>query len=140
MEFTVPQFIEKESKIVGPMTFKQFVFVGTAGGLCIFLYFTTVGVGRISMTTFIAMAIFIMGLACALAFVKVGKVPLPIFIKNMFWFLFKPKIFLWKKKTMPPKLVEKIEVPEEKEGQATLQARKKSRLEALFTRLETKEK
>ncbi|TSC61742.1 MAG: SsrA-binding protein, partial [Parcubacteria group bacterium Athens0416_74] len=31
MQFQVPQFIEVEDKIVGPLTFKQFVFI--AGGL-----------------------------------------------------------------------------------------------------------
>jgi len=39
MEFTVPQFIEKKAKIVGPFTFGQFLFIGIASGICLFLYF-----------------------------------------------------------------------------------------------------
>ncbi len=136
MNFTVPQFIEKEGKIVGPLTFKQFVFVGSAGGFCLFLYFMIP-----SLQVFIAITIFIMGIACALAFLKVEKIPLPIFIKNMFFFLFKPKVYLWKKKNVPPIIIEKPPVPEEiQTAESSLRVSKKSRLGDLFTRLETRKK
>jgi hypothetical protein len=135
MEFTVPQFIEREAKIVGPFTFKQFIFVGSAGALCLFLFFI------VSIQVFILMAIFILGLAFSLAFLKIEKIPLPIFIKNMFAFLFKPKIYLWKKKITIPKVIAEVETPEkEEEGRSPLRAGKQSRLEQLFTRLETKKK
>ena len=39
MEFVVPQFIERESKIIGPFNFKQSIFLGIAGALVLFLYF-----------------------------------------------------------------------------------------------------
>jgi hypothetical protein len=136
MEFTVPQFIEKEARIVGPLTFKQFIFVGSAGALCLFLYFF------VSLQMFIIMAIFILGMAFSLAFLKIEKIPLPIFIKNMFAFLFKPKIYLWKKKISIPKVIAEIEgIYEEKEEEKSpLTISKKSRIGQLFTRLETKKK
>lgn len=134
MEFTVPQFIEREPKIVGPLTFKQFIFIGIAGGICIFLFFT------VSLFLFIIMAVFLLGGAFALAFLKVGKTSLPIFIKNFFSFLFKPKIYLWKKKTTPPKFLreEKVKKGEEIEAGPELRVSKGSKLDELFTKLETK--
>ncbi len=135
MEFTVPQFIEKEPKIVGPFTFKQFVFIGIAGGICIFLFFT------VSLFIFILATIILLGGAFALAFLKVGKTSLPLFIKNFFAFLFKPKVYLWKKKTSPPKFIKEEKVKEEKEEieeKSKLKVSTGSRLDELFTRLETK--
>ena len=135
MQFTVPQFIEKEPKIVGPLTFKQFIFIGVAGGICLFLFFT------VSLFVFIILAIVLLGGAFALAFLKIGKTSLPIFIKNFFSFLFKPKVYLWKKKTSPPKFLrkEKVEEKEEEiEEESKLKVSKGSRLNELFTHLETK--
>ncbi len=134
MEFTVPQFIEREPKIVGPFTFKQFIFIGIAGGICLFLFFT------VSLFVFIIMSIVLLGGAFALAFLKIGKTSLPVFIKNFFIFLFKPKVYLWKKKTSPPKFLRKEKVKEEEEigEESKLKVSKGSRLDELFTRLETK--
>ena len=95
MEHTVPQFIEREPPIVGPMTFKQFIIVGVAGAFCIFIYFF------IPLTYFIIIAVIVMGSAIALAFVKIQSVPLPTYLKVFFLFLFKPKIYLWEKETTP---------------------------------------
>ena len=135
MEFTVPQFIEREPKIVGPFTFKQFIFIGIAGGICLFLFFT------VSLFIFIILAIILLGGAFALAFLKIGKTSLPVFLKNFFVFLFKPKIYLWKKKTSPPKFLrEKVEEKKEEEieEESKLKVNKGSKLDELFTKLETK--
>lgn len=135
MEFTVPQFIEKEAKIVGPFTFKQFVFIGTAGGTCIILFFI------LPFSVFIIATIILLGGAFALALLKIKKTSLPVFIKNFFIFIFKPKIYLWKKKTGPTKFLRKEKVKEKKEEiekKSELKVTKGSRLDELFTHIETK--
>ena len=38
MRFQVPQFIEVEDKIFGPLTFKQFVYVTGGVGLAVILF------------------------------------------------------------------------------------------------------
>ena len=38
MQFQVPQFIEVEDKIFGPLTFKQFVYVLGGAGACYLLW------------------------------------------------------------------------------------------------------
>ena len=83
MQFVVPQFIERKAKILGPLTFKQFAFVGVTGLLCIFIFFTM----PFSQNVKIGICVFLLGLGGALAFVKVGKDPLPVVIKNFFFFL-----------------------------------------------------
>lgn len=139
MEFTVPQFIEKAPKIVGPLTFKQFVFIGTAAGICLFLYFT------VPLHIFIIASIFLLGTALALAFLKVGKTTLPVFLKNFFIFVVGPKVYLWKKKPTPSKIIKKEKIKKTimeekiKEGAAPKIA-ERSRLKELFTHLETKNK
>jgi len=138
MEFTVPQFIEKEPKIVGPLTFKQFIFVGIAGALCIFLFFTA------PFPVFIILAIFLLGGSFALAFFKIGRTSLPVFIKNFFIFLAKPKIYLWKKKANPPKFLRKEEEEKpikegaEEDKKSKLKVTKGGHLDELLTRIETK--
>lgn len=135
MEFTVPQFIEKEAKIVGPFTFRQFIFIGTAGGICLLLFFI------LPLPAFIVVAVILLGGALALALLKVGKTSLPVFIKNFFIFIFKPKLYLWKKKTSPPKFLRrKKETRKEKkiEKKSELKVSKGGRLDELFTRIETK--
>jgi len=39
MQYQVPQFIEIEDKIFGPLTLKQFLYLAGGGGLCL-LFFT----------------------------------------------------------------------------------------------------
>ena len=39
MQFQVPQFIETEDKIVGPLTLRQFLYIGAAGLLSFLLFF-----------------------------------------------------------------------------------------------------
>ncbi len=136
MEFVVPKFIEREAKIVGPFTFKQFIFIGVAGGLCLFLYFV------LPIFAFIIIAIILLGGAFALAFLKVEKTSLPIFIKNFFSFLSRPKIYLWEKKGIPPKILKKekeiIKGEERIKKGPDLKVARDSKLSELFTRIETK--
>jgi len=138
MEFTVPKFIEKEARIVGPLTFKQFIFIGAAGAISIFVYFV------LPFYLFIIAVIILLGGSFALAFLKIGKTALPSFILNFFTFIFKPRIYLWKKKTSPPKFLKKGKIPlieeknKEEEEKTKLKISRGSRLDELFTRIETK--
>jgi hypothetical protein len=134
-QFTVPQFIEHEPKIVGPLTFKQFIFVGIAGAICFVLYFT------IPFYIFLLATIVLMLGGFALAFVKVGGQTLPNILKNFFVFSLSPKIYLWKKKEvgLPPKIikVKKVAPKEEKKASVPMVVGQ-SHLKELSTQVETK--
>lgn len=136
MEFSIPQFIEREPKIIGPFTFHQLIFVATAGGACVFLYFL---IGKKNMPLFILIAFFLMGCSLIFAFLKVKGYVLPVLVKNFFVYMMAPKIFLWYRKIVLPKVskikkFEKAEVTEE----TPLKIAKESSLQKLSTQVETK--
>ncbi|HHE76857.1 MAG TPA: PrgI family protein [Candidatus Parcubacteria bacterium] len=134
MQFTIPQFIEKEPKIVGPFTFKQFIFIGVSGGLCILLYFV------VPLSVFIIISVPLVGIGLSLALLKVEGVPLPTVIKNFFSFIFGSKLYLWKKKNFAPIAFkkEKTAAPEKIQNQPELKTIQGSQLNKLFINLETK--
>lgn len=131
-QFTVPQFIEHEPKIVGPLTFKQFIFIGIAGGICFILYFSA------PFFIFVLLSIVIMLGGFALAFLKSGGRSLPVVLKNFFVFSVAPKMYLWKQKTsMPPKIIKAAPAQKEIEKASVPTAANKSRLNALSKEIET---
>lgn len=134
-QFVVPQFIEREPKIVGPLTFKQFVYIGTAGAIAFFLYFT------VSFSLFIILSIILVGVAISLAFIKVGNQTLPIIIKNFFFYIISGKVYLWK--TASPKIITKKRAElskEEPKEKSELPVAGESRLRDLSTKLQTRQR
>ena len=135
MPYTVPQFIEREPKIVGPFTFKQFAFIAAAIGLSVFFYFA------LPFFLFLVAAILLGGGALAMVFLKVAGFPLPVVIKNFFIFLTRSRIYLWKKKALPPKIVKKREpVKEAGKEESALKPAGRGKLGGLSTFLETRTK
>lgn len=135
MEFKVPQFIEHETKILGPLTFKQTIFVVIAGVICLFLYFS---IGKSNFFLFILISIVLIGAALAFGFLKIQGQSLPTLLKNFLNFSIAPKIYLWKRKKTPVYLEQKEEVKKEiKENkESPLKINKKSNLKELNKKIE----
>lgn len=91
MHFQVPQFIEIEDKIFGPLTFKQFVYLAGGAGLC-FIEWVYLPVKFIAVLFIIPTAAF----ALALAFYKVNQRPFILALEAAFRYLLSPKLFLWR--------------------------------------------
>jgi len=91
MQFQIPQFIDVENKIVGPLTMKQFLYLAAAGGVS-FMTFFLFQTWLWFMTTAVLAAI-----AAALAFIKYNGQPLPKIIFYAFGFFWKPKLYIWKR-------------------------------------------
>ena len=90
MEYQVPQFIEVEDKIVGPLTLKQFIYIAGAGGLCIvFFAYTNIVVAFLLSAAVVAFA-------AALAFYKVNGKPFINVLEAGFNYYLGGKLFLWK--------------------------------------------
>lgn len=134
-KFIVPLFITRQSKVIGPFTFAQFVFVASAGGICLLLFFLF---GGKNTGVLIIVSILLVGTSLALAFMKVGGYPLPMIFKNFFNYTLMPKIFTWQRKLIPPKIskVRRFEKTEVKE--TSLKIIKESSLHKLLTQVETK--
>jgi len=137
MRFTVPQFIEYETKIIGPLTFRQFIFVGIAGAICFFLYFT---LGKTNFALFIMACLIIGAIAGVLAFLQIGGRPFPTIIGNFLRFNLRPKMFIWRKKEMPMTIFKKEIKKEETAEELPLKIAEKSRLKKMKTQIETKTK
>lgn len=137
MDFIVPQFIEREPKIVGPFNFKQSIFLGVAGATCLFLYFFIK-----NFILFIIIAFLIAIGALLLTFLKFGGNSLPDILKNFFIFFSRSKIYLWQKKTVVPKVLKKAppKKEEEEKDESVLKIVERGNLRKLHTYLETKSK
>lgn len=100
MQFQVPQFIEVEDKIFGPLTFKQFVFIAGGAGTCYLLWR--------ALPLFVAAPLIlgVGGLAASLAFVQYNGQPFLKALENAFFFMIRSKLYLWsntQKKAAAPK-------------------------------------
>jgi|GEM_PF-302402 len=102
MQFEVPQFIEIEDKIIGPLTWRQFIYLAGGGGILIILYLT------VPFIFIIIIGLPFMALAVALAFHKVNNRPLSIFLESSINYLTKTKLYLWKREEAQA-IIEKTE-------------------------------
>jgi hypothetical protein len=95
-EYQVPQFIEVEDKIFGPLTFKQFVYLAGGAGLCVVLvlYLHVIGV---------IIALPIAAFSAALAFFKINDRPFTDVLESGFNYYLGGRLYLWKKDESPTK-------------------------------------
>ena len=75
-QFTVPQFIDVESKIIGPITTRQFLII-LAAALLIALFYRIFDFSLFVFTTVIVLII-----AAMFAFVKINSRPFHFFVLN----------------------------------------------------------
>ncbi|HVS79673.1 MAG TPA: PrgI family protein [Candidatus Paceibacterota bacterium] len=104
MRFQVPQFIEVEDKIFGPLTFKQFIYLGGGGGLSVVFYML--------LPKFISFLLIlpVVAFSLALAFYKVNNKPFINVVEAFFKYVVGGKLYIWKKQ--PKKAVAKaVETP-----------------------------
>lgn len=90
-QFVVPQFIDVEDKIFGPITTRQFLIL-LASSLIIFLAFRF---GDFAM--FVIILILFGGGSLILAFVKINGQHFHMFLLNIFQTLKKPSLRVWNK-------------------------------------------
>ncbi|MFA7252379.1 MAG: PrgI family protein [Candidatus Paceibacterota bacterium] len=92
MRFQVPQFIEIEDKIFGPLTIKQFIYIAGSAGLSFilfrFLYLPFAIVLIVAVTIF----------ALTMAFYRINNKPFIDVLQSAFGYFFSSKLYLWKKK------------------------------------------
>ena len=112
MQFQVPQFIETEDKIVGPLSLRQFIYIAVAGGLSAGLYFSIGGV------VWVIGSLIIFAAAIALAFVKIEGRSFLNIVSSAANFYWKPQTYVWQPNhpiaTIPRAKPVKISKPEKK--------------------------
>ena len=90
MQFQVPQFIEIEDKVIGPLTLKQFAYIA-AGGFILFLLYYLLQFWLWMMVSGI-IGLFIVGLA----FFKYNGRPFLVLIFAVFNYFWQPRLYIWK--------------------------------------------
>lgn len=98
MQYRVPQFIEHEAKILGPLNIRQSLLVGGVIAISFFMYFS---IGQSNFPLFLLIAGTLVGIALAVSFTKIEGQGLPTVMRNWANFNINPKIFLWKRKQAP---------------------------------------
>lgn len=121
-QFTVPQFIDVESKIIGPITTRQFVIFLVAAvliGLCYRLF---------DFSLFITIAIAIFILAALFAFVKVNGRPFHLFLLNTIQTIRRPRLRIWNNNAVMEVQEKQIDIAPTEAKPAPKEYYKKSRL------------
>ena len=90
-KFIVPQFIDNEDKILGPVTVRQFI-LGLVGAFVVFLEFRI-----LTFWFFVPSAAVTIGLAGLFGFVKVNGQPFHIFFLNAMQTVLRPALRVWDK-------------------------------------------
>lgn len=91
-QYQVPQFIEVEDKIFGPLTLKQFIYLAGAGGLSL-IFFTL-----LPLLLALPLVGIAMGIGAAFAFYKVNGRPLIVAAEHAFSYMLGNKLYLWKQR------------------------------------------
>jgi hypothetical protein len=94
MEYQVPQFIEVEDKIFGPLTLKQFIYLAGGTGLCVALVLYAHVIGVI-------IAIPVAAFSLALAFYKINNKTFVDILEAGFNYYIGGRLYLWKKDETP---------------------------------------
>jgi len=89
MQFQVPQFIDVEDRIFGPLTLKQFLFLAGAGAGCFILFFA------LQTAVWIGVSILLMIVAASLAFIKYNGQTMLATLGFVFRYLWFPKFYIW---------------------------------------------
>lgn len=100
----VPQFIDTEDKIVGPLTAKQLGWLAAAGVLFLIAWNT------LDTSSAIFSALIIGGIFGALAFYRPYNQSLLQFILSSIYFMFNPKMYIWKRNYDSIKIAPKVKV------------------------------
>lgn len=101
-QIVVPQFIDVEDKIIGPLTIRQFIIIMLVG-FVLFLEFKLAAFGW-----FILEAVITVGIGIMFAFVKFNGMPFHYFLFNLIQTFKKPKLRVWQKVISTDDLQESI--------------------------------
>lgn len=133
LRFQVPQFIEREARVVGPFTFKQFVYLGVPTAAAFFLYFVA------PFFVFLFSTVVFLSFGFLFAFVNVGGRSFPTILVNFLRFSAGPKTYIWKKGTSPMQTSQAVYTEPTQEGvqKPKVKLVKESKIKTLATHVET---
>jgi len=126
MQYKVPQDVQREDTIIGPITIKQLIILMVGGGISYTIYTT------LSKTYFIeiwlAPVLIVAILTLAFAFLKINSIPFHLYLLNLLQYIIVPRKRRWKKGSgdtfIPP--FTKIIINEKKEDKSEAKEKPKT--------------
>ena len=125
MRFIVPQFIDIEPKIMGPVSLRQFLILLATGGLIFVCYKLA------DFTLFLIETVVLFALGGIIAFFKVNGQPVHFFLLNFLQSAKRPKLRVWYKEGIEAKeviLSEKVKEKEEEIARPPLSSKRLSEI------------
>lgn len=107
-QFQVPQYIDVEDKIFGPLTVKQFIYILGGAGVVVMLYLL-----QLPTILFFILACLSGSFFGALAFMKVNGQPFIVVLNNALNHITHPRLFIWKREQK--KVVQKQQIIEKQQ-------------------------
>ena len=91
MRFQVPQFVDIEDRVIGPLTLKMFAYYAIAGMALVPLYVL------LDLGAFITLALPTLGVAALFAHVRLQGQPLIAVTQHAARFYVSPRVYLWRR-------------------------------------------
>ncbi|MEK7195662.1 MAG: PrgI family protein [Patescibacteria group bacterium] len=98
MQFQVPQFIETEDKIIGPLTLRQFIYIAIGATISAILFFV------LQPWLWLIVTFVLMATSVSLAFIKINGRSMSVFAQSAFGYIWSPRIYTLKPKTQEQKI------------------------------------
>lgn len=133
-QFTVPQFIDVESKIIGPITTRQFLIILAAAVI--------VGISYklFDFSLFLTITVIVVIITAVFAFVKVNGRPFHYFVLNITQTLRRPGVRVWNNRLTVFEEIDRTPIVKPEEKPVVKEAYKSSRLAELALVVDTKGK
>lgn len=130
-QFTVPQFIDVEDKIIGPITARQFVIFLVAAIIIAISY------KFFDFSLFLTFSIIVFLIAVVFGFIKINGRPFHFFLLNIIQTWRRPGIRIWNNRLAPVVDKEKIPTLKFDSAKSSKEYYKKSRLAELSLVVDT---
>lgn len=118
-QFTVPQFIDVEDKIIGPITTRQFIIM-VVGGLFIFIWYKA-----FTFWWFIAASLGTVGFVALLGFIKINGQQFHYFLINLVETVKRPSLRVWSKEVNVKEIKKQLSEDEVSLPVATMPVRRR---------------
>ena len=90
-QIVVPQFIDAEDTIIGPITVRQFIEM-MVGGLLVFIFYKIFDFSLFAVTGLLTIAV-----TLVIAFIRINGQPFHYFLLNFIETIKSPKLKIWKR-------------------------------------------
>lgn len=131
-QFTVPQFIDVENKIIGPITTRQFVTLLSAAVVIAIFY------KIFDFSLFVTAGLGVLAIASCFAFVKINGRPFHFFVLNIVQTLRRPRLRVWNNRLLAIEHTQKIDLKIGEAKPLPKEYYKKSRLAEIALVVDTK--